>query len=62
MKNVKMTRDGNTLTIVIDLSKEYGRSQGGQGKNIIVATTEGNQDVPDSDGDIKIGLNVYKRP
>jgi len=31
VKNVKMTRDGNTLTIAIDLSKEYGRSKKGQG-------------------------------
>ncbi len=58
MKNVEMTVDGNTLTIKVDLSKEFGPSS--SGKTIIIASTEGNQSVPGNEG-IKIGLNVYKK-
>ena len=58
-KNVEMKREGDVLTIQIDLSKEYGPSA--SGKTIIVATTEGSVSVPGSD-DIKLGLNVYKKP
>ena len=39
MKNVEMTLDGNTLTIKVDLSKEFGPSS--SGRTIIVASTEG---------------------
>ncbi len=58
MKNVEMTVDENMLTVKVDLSKEFGPSS--SGKTIIIASTEGNQSVPDNEG-IKIGLNVYKR-
>lgn len=50
-----MEKQGELLTITIDLSKRYGKSS--SGKNIIVASTEGNQSVPETD--YKIGLNVY---
>lgn len=56
MKNVEMQVDGNILTIHVDLTKEYGPSS--SGKTTIIASTEGNVDVPGSD--IKIGLNCYK--
>lgn len=56
MKNVKMEVENNILTIKVDLSTRIGPSS--SGKTIIIATTEGNQSVPDTDG-IKIGLNVY---
>jgi len=58
MKNVEMKVDGNVLTIKIDLSKEFGPSS--SGKNIIIASTEGNQSVPDKE-DVKVGLNIYKK-
>jgi hypothetical protein len=58
MKNVEMSVDGNTLTIKVDLSKEFGPSA--SGKTIIVASTEGNQSIPDKEG-VKVGLNVYKK-
>lgn len=58
MKNVEMKVDNNILTIKIDLSKEFGPSS--SGKNIIIASTEGNQSVPDKE-DVKVGLNVYKK-
>ncbi len=57
MKNVQMVVEGNTLTIKVDLSKEFGPST--SGKTIIVATTEGNVSVPDREE--KVGLNVYRK-
>ena len=57
MKNVQMTVAGNTLTITVDLTKEFGPSS--SGKTIIIATTEGNIAVPERDE--KIGLNVYRK-
>lgn len=57
MKNVEMSVDGDTLIIKVDLSKEFGPSS--SGKNIIIATTEGN--VPVEGREEKVGLNVYKR-
>ena len=59
MKNCEMKLEGNILTITIDISKEFGKSS--SGKNIIIASTEGNISLPERE-DIKIGLNVYKKP
>lgn len=58
MKNVEMKTDGNILTIKVDLTKEFGLSS--SGKNIIIASTEGNVNVPDHEN-VKVGLNVYKK-
>lgn len=58
MKNVEMILEGNTLVIKVDLTKEFGPSS--SGKTIIIASTEGNQSVPERDG-VKIGLNIYKK-
>ncbi len=57
MKNVAMTIEGSILTIKVDLSKEFGPSK--SGKTIIIATTEGNQTIPDRDE--TVGLNVYRK-
>jgi hypothetical protein len=57
MKNVEMTVEGTILTLKVDLSKEFGLS--GSGKNIIIASTEGNVSVLDRDE--KIGLNIYRK-
>jgi hypothetical protein len=57
MKNVEMTVEGNTLTIKVDLTKEFGPSS--SGKTIIIASTEGNISIPNRDE--KIGLNVYRK-
>lgn len=57
MKNIEMKVNGNILTITVDLSKDFGKSS--SGKNTIIASTEGNQSVPDSDA--KIGLNIYRK-
>lgn len=57
MKNVKMEVKNNTLTITIDLSKDFGPSK--SGKTTVIASTLGNQPVPSNES-IKIGVNVYK--
>jgi hypothetical protein len=58
MKNVEMAVENNILTIKVDLTKEFGPSS--SGKTIIMASTEGNIAIPDSEV-IKIGLNVYRK-
>lgn len=57
MKNIEFSVEGNMLNIKIDLSKEFGPSS--SGKNIIVASTEGNVTIPNREE--KIGLNVYRK-
>ena len=59
MKNCDMKLTGNILTITVDIAKDFGKSA--SGKSIIIASTEGNISVPDKE-DIKIGLNIYKKP
>ena len=46
------------LTVKINLNETIGYSR--TGKSILIASTEGNIDVPDTEDEIKIGLNVYK--
>jgi hypothetical protein len=58
MKNVEMSLEGNTLTIKVDLSKEFGPSA--SGKTIIIASTEGNVTIPGQE-EAKVGLNVYRK-
>ncbi len=57
MKNCEMNIEGDTLTITVDISKEFGKSS--SGKSIIIGTTEGNVSVPGKE-DIKVGVNVYR--
>ena len=59
MKNCEMRLDGNILTIMVDISKEFGKSA--SGKSIIISSTEGNVSIPEKE-DIKIGLNIYRKP
>ena len=58
MKNIEMTIEGETLTIKVDLSKDFGPSK--SGKTIIIASSEGNVSVLERDE--KIGLNIYRYP
>ena len=58
MQNVQMKVEHGVLTIIVDLTKELGPSS--SGKSIIIASTEGNVDVPGVDS-TKIGLNVYRK-
>ena len=57
MKNVDLKVEGSVLTITVDLSKDFGPSS--SGKTTIIATTEGNVNVPEREE--KIGLNIYKK-
>lgn len=56
MKNVKTSIKGNLLVIEVDLSKkgELSKSE----KNLVIASTQGNQSV-DGKPEVKFGLNVY---
>lgn len=58
LKNVKVDVKGNTLTLTVDLTKTQGDSK--SGKNVIIASSEGNADVPGKSG-IRFGLNVYSK-
>lgn len=58
MKNVEMLVEGNILHIQVDLSQDFGPSK--SGKTIVVASTEGNQEIPEHTGTF-IGLNIYKK-
>ena len=58
MKNVETKVEHGKLIITVDLSKELGPSA--SGKSVIIATTEGNVDVPGAP-DVKIGLNIYRK-
>ena len=55
--NVETQVEGNKLTIIIDLSKEYGPT--GSGKSTKVASSDGNMAIPGRE-EIKLGINVYK--
>jgi hypothetical protein len=57
VKNIETKLEGNKLTLVIELDKEYGLS--GSGKSVTVASTEGNVSVPGRE-EIKMGINIYK--
>ena len=57
MKNVKLTVSGNILTITVDLTQEFGPSS--SGKTIIIASTEGNFQLPGRTE--VVGLNVYRK-
>ena len=59
MKNIEVQVQDHILTLKVDLTKTHGPSS--SGKTIIVASSEGNQSVPEHP-DIKFGLNVYKKP
>jgi hypothetical protein len=57
MKNVEFSVTGNTLTITVDLTKDFGPSS--SGKTIIIASTEGSFPLPGRDE--VVGLNVYRK-
>jgi hypothetical protein len=57
MQNVTMKREGNRLTIEIDLSQDYGPSR--TGKTHLVASSHGNRPIP-GDDQTYLGLNCYR--
>ena len=61
MKNVVVNVKGNTMTIIVDLSKSQGMSA--SGKTEIIGTTAGNTRIAaNGNGEVFVGLNVYKYP
>lgn len=58
MKNVKMTVDGDKLTIEIDLTKDFGLSK--TGKTSVVASTGGFAEVDGKPG-LKLNLNLNRK-
>ena len=54
--NIKGKVENDKLYLEIDLTKDLGLSKSGKSSNI--ATTRGNQTVPNTN--IKLGLNMYK--
>lgn len=59
MTNVSMAVKNNILTITVDLSKRQGKSA--SGKTTVIASTQGNQPVPNTDTGAIVGLNVYTK-
>ena len=58
MRNIELNVEHGKLLITVDLSQELGPSA--SGKSVMIATTEGNVDVPGAP-DVKFGLNVYRK-
>jgi hypothetical protein len=56
--NIEYSLDKNILTLKVDLSKDFGRTSGGTGKNLQVATTHGAARI----GGAMVTMTVYKRP
>ena len=57
MRNVSMKVEGDTLVIRVDIKKRMGPSQ--SGKTIVIASTEGNQQLPENKR-VRVGVNVYE--
>jgi len=57
-KNVSAEVTGNTLTILVDLTKNQGRSA--SGKSIVIATTNGNVRIDGTEGAV-LGFNLYRK-
>ncbi len=58
-KGIKTVVDGNKLFIEVDLSKDFGPSK--TGKSIILASSEGNQNIDGVDGRVRLGFNLYRK-
>ena len=55
MRNLTMTRSGDTLTITMDMSQDLGPSS--SGRTTMIASTEGNVTVEGPEG-AKIGFKI----
>jgi hypothetical protein len=58
MRNVTAKVVGNKLTIEVDLSQAGHASA--SGKSMVIGSTEGNVEIPGSNGLI-LGVNAYRR-
>jgi hypothetical protein len=56
--NLEVSEDGKHLVIRVDLTKSFGPSS--TGKSEIVASTQGNAPVPNTDR-IMLGLNLFRK-
>jgi len=54
MENIELKVDGKKLILTVDLTKEIGASS--SGKNTLIASTEGNANVPGVEG-VRWGSN-----
>lgn len=59
MTNIKLSQDGNKLTLEIDLSEDHGPSA--SGKTRIISSTHGAHKLDTKNGEVSINLNVYKK-
>ena len=57
MRNVTLTEENGEL--VIRCRMDAGAKASASGKSLVIASTEGNADVPGRPGE-KIGLNYYR--
>jgi hypothetical protein len=57
MENIELKVAGQKLILTVDLTKEVGPSS--SGKTTLIASTEGNANVPGHEG-VKVGLNVCR--
>ena len=60
MTEPKITYKNGVVTIVAELDDEGGR-ESSSGKTLVLASTHGNQKVQTDDGEIFVGLNIYKK-
>lgn len=58
--DITTSKDGKTLTITVDLTKEFGQSK--SGKTILIGTTGGNTKVDTKRGSVFVGANIYRFP
>uniref|UniRef100_A0A6M3IN49 Uncharacterized protein n=1 Tax=viral metagenome TaxID=1070528 RepID=A0A6M3IN49_9ZZZZ len=57
MRNVKI--EATKKTIVITIDRESTEWTSGSGKSLMLASTEGNVEVPGTE--YKVGLNLYRK-
>lgn len=58
-ENIAATLDGTILTMTVDLATRL-RPSASQ-KNIVIATTSGNQSVTVGGNVVKVGVNIYTK-
>jgi hypothetical protein len=59
MENIELKIEGTKLILTVDLSKEIGPSS--SGKNTLIASTEGNANVPGFEGVKVVSTSTRRR-
>jgi hypothetical protein len=57
-KNIEIVVTDGKAIITIDLARTFGPSS--SGKSIIIASSEGNAEIPGAPG-VRLGLNIYRK-